>query len=87
MRILLGILVGAVMATLLQYYLVGWDDNVGKGRVGTSRDYWLEKKGLGSWDRIAVFFGYYDDYAGCLESAQALQKINVNAGYRCVPAN
>jgi hypothetical protein len=85
---LFGILVGAIMATFFQYHSVGWDESVEKGRVGTSRDFWLEKRGLlGSWDRVAVYFGFYDDYDGCLETAQALQTINVDARYRCVPAN
>ena len=57
-------------------------------QVGNSNDYWLEmKNALGQWERVALVFGYWDDYEGCKDIIRLLGKENYAREYRCVPAN
>lgn len=60
---------------------------VKSGKIGASRDYWLQQSGTLTTSNVALFFGYYDDQEGCQDAAAALKVKNVNAGYRCIPAN
>ena len=56
-------------------------------QVGHSNDYWMEVKNFeGNWERVALVFGYWDDYEGCQEIIGILGK-NYARHYRCVPAN
>lgn len=36
-------------------------------RIGTSGDVWLVKQNFGVDDRVALFFGYLDDWDACYE--------------------
>lgn len=57
-------------------------------RIGKSQDQWLEKKSaFGPWDKVALIFGYADDYEGCVDVIEALVQKYPAAHYRCVPAN
>jgi len=58
-------------------------------RVGRSADHWLEQysRSGDAWDRIALVFGFSDDYDGCTELADGLAQRFPQARYRCVPAN
>ncbi|MEX2166441.1 MAG: hypothetical protein WD852_05395 [Methyloceanibacter sp.] len=57
-------------------------------QVGNSNDYWLEmKNALNQWERVALVFGYWDDYEGCKDIIRLLGEENYAREYRCVPAN
>ena len=60
---------------------------VKKGKIGNSRDYWLEQSGSVSTSFVALFFGYYDDEEECQDAANVLKVKNYNSAYRCIPAN
>lgn len=48
-----------------------------QGETGSSLDFWLVKCGLlstGNDDYVALFFGYVDDYEGCLIVANLLKR-------------
>lgn len=47
---------------------------------------YLEKSTVAGWARVALFFGYVDDYAGCEEAVVALEKTLNLAEFRCIPA-
>ena len=91
----------AVLAAIVYIGLSGCDDaptrNEDQGilstaiklnQVGNSTDLWLEKSSsFGGWDRVALVFGYWDDYEGCTEIVEELTRRNPLARYRCTPAN
>ena len=56
-------------------------------QVGDSPDHWLEKSDENGWNRVALIFGYYDDFEQCTKVAKALTQTVPDTGYRCVPAN
>lgn len=57
-------------------------------KVGHSNDYWMEmKNAMGEWERLALVFGYWNDYEGCQDIIEVLGKKNYAREYRCVPAN
>ena len=61
---------------------------VDEHRMGESADVWLEKLSIGmQWDRVALIFGYGDDYAACMDIAEALGKRFTAAQYRCSVAS
>lgn len=63
------------------------DKFVASHQVGASNDYWLEVFNLaGEWERVALIYGYFDDYSGCSDVANALMK-EYSRQYRCTPAN
>ncbi len=39
---------------------------------------------MGEWERLALVYGYWDDYEGCTEIANALGE-RYTREYRCVP--
>ena len=48
-------------------------------------DAWLEVLNVfGEWERVALVFGYFDDYSGCKDIADALHD-KFQREYRCVP--
>lgn len=59
---------------------------VGMGKIGNSADVWLVK-GTTPDDRVALIFGYVDDYSACLDIANALNATYTQAQYSCRPAN
>jgi hypothetical protein len=59
-------------------------------RIGASpgSDQWMEfKNSAGEWERVALVFGYWDDYEGCKDIIDIVGKVNYARQYRCVPAN
>lgn len=52
--------------------------------LGSSRDVWLTKN---LDDRVALIFGYVDDYQACLELADAYMKAFPVDKYHCTEAN
>ncbi len=58
-------------------------------QVGSSQDQWLEHKSRLSneWDRVALVFGYVDDFEACSDVVDGLIATYPKARYRCVPAN
>lgn len=63
-------------------------DEAAKGPIGLSADYWFEKhNSYGEWERVALIFGYGDDYDGCTSIATAYKASFPADEYRCSPAN
>lgn len=63
------------------------DNFVASHQIGAANDYWLEMFNLaGEWERVALIYGYFDDYSGCYDIANALMK-EYSRQYRCTPAN
>ena len=58
-----------------------------KNTVGSSKDFWLEKDTAWGWEKVALIFGYGDDYDGCFDIKQTLETKWAGAVYRCVKAN
>jgi hypothetical protein len=58
-------------------------------QIGGSQDQWLQKQNLfdGIWDKVALIFGYGDDYDACTEIVGALRQSYPQWQYRCIPAN
>lgn len=63
------------------------DKHLSSGRIGSSADIWLVKRSFGVDDRVALVFGYLDDFATCLELASMLNARYPSANYACRPAN
>lgn len=63
------------------------DDFVKRGKIGTSGDVWLVKQNLGEDDRVALFFGYLDDFGACWEFMQAHSHEFPTDVYACQAAN
>lgn len=63
------------------------DKHLSSGRIGSSADIWLVKRSYGVDDRVALVFGYLDDFATCLELANMLNARYPSANYTCRPAN
>jgi hypothetical protein len=40
---------------------------------------------LGKWERVAIMFGYYDNYDACMEINKALTDKYPGNVYRCTP--
>ena len=58
-----------------------------RNQIGSSEDYWLEMLNLaGEWERVALVYGYYDDFSGCSDIARLLMS-DYDRVYRCIPAN
>ncbi len=52
----------------------------------SSEDVYLEKYSLlGKWERVAIMFGYYDNYSACMEINKALTEKYPGNVYRCTP--
>jgi hypothetical protein len=46
---------------------------------------WLEVGNfMGEWERVALIYGYWDDFEGCTDIANALAA-RYTREYRCVP--
>lgn len=58
-----------------------------KGKVGTSPDFYLVKSGLAGPDKVAVVFGYLDDYDVCSELAKLYMQKYPSDTYYCQAAN
>jgi len=58
-------------------------------QVGSSQDQWLEQKSrvTNEWDRVALIFGYADDFDACSDMVDGLLAKAPRSQYRCVPAN
>ena len=58
-------------------------------QVGESRDQWLEQRSTlrNEWDKVALIFGFADDYDGCTDIANGMAAKFPLSRYRCVPAN
>ena len=53
-----------------------------------SEKVYLEKSSLlGEWERVAIMFGYYDNYDACIEINKALTDKYPGNIYRCTPIN
>jgi len=63
------------------------DAFVKKGKIGTSGDVWLVKLNLGVEDRVALFFGYMDDWTTCYEFAGMYMQMYPADTYSCRLAN
>lgn len=51
-----------------------------------SEKVYLEKSSLlGKWERVAIMFGYYDNYDACMEINKALTEKYPGNVYRCSP--
>jgi hypothetical protein len=86
-----------VAALLLMVSLTGFctgggldalESVLGHGKIGSSNDYWLEKRSAfepGRYDRVAVVFGM-DDQQACNAMTRALLAAYQET-WRCVPAN
>lgn len=64
----------------------GLEKRVSNNRVG-EQDFWLAKGTMGYPDKVALFFGYADDYAACMEVADTLNSKYQSAFFSCIPAN
>ena len=54
----------------------------------SSENVYLEKSSLlGKWERVAIMFGYYDNYDACMEINKALTEKYPGNVYRCTPNN
>ena len=54
----------------------------------SSENVYLEKSSLlGKWERVAIMFGYYDNYDACMEINKALTEKYPGNIYRCTPNN
>ena len=52
----------------------------------SSENVYLEKSSLlGKWERVAIMFGYYDNYDACMEINKALTEKYPGNVYRCSP--
>lgn len=60
---------------------------VSRERVGNAFDVWLVKDSFGAPDRVALFFGYLDDFATCYEFAQMYMQRYPSDSYSCQWAN
>ncbi len=48
---------------------------------------WLELfNAMGEWERVALIYGYWDDYEGCMDIRNALTA-KFERQYRCVPTS
>ena len=59
-------------------------------QMGRSQDYWLEKRSdfaSAEYDKVALILGYGNDYDGCLDIIDALNRKYPTNYYRCIPAN
>jgi hypothetical protein len=58
-------------------------------QIGYSADQWLEQyaPSRSEWDKLALVFGYGDDYEGCIDLLNGMAQRFPRARYRCVPAN
>jgi hypothetical protein len=59
-------------------------------QVGSDRDYWIEQKSKFEdrrWDKVALVFGYADDFEACSDMRDGLRSKYPKSQYRCVPAN
>lgn len=56
-------------------------------KVGASGDVWLVKGNLGVEDRVALFFGYLDDWDACYEFAKFYMERYPLDTYSCRSAN
>lgn len=56
-------------------------------RIGTSNDVWLVKGNFGAPDRVALFFGYLDDWDACHEFLTAHSYQFPADRYSCEYAN
>ncbi len=55
-------------------------------KVGEGPDCWLEiKNAFGEWEKIALIFGYMDDFEACEEFAKLARGEFKSREYRCVP--
>lgn len=69
--------------------IVALDKLLSKAAMGSSRDFWLVKASSfgGPHDRVALVFGFLDDYTFCLEIADLYMKRYPMDRYVCLPAN
>ena len=56
-------------------------------KIGTSRDFWLENNTAYGWEKVALIFGYGDDYSACDDIKRTLEAKYYEGLYRCIPAN
>lgn len=63
------------------------ESHVKGNKIGSSNDFWLVKRSFGVDDRVALMFGYMNDFSGCDEIAQMLNERYPGTGYICIPAN
>lgn len=59
-------------------------------RMGNGQDFWLEKRSdfyPDEWDKVSLILGYGDDYEGCMDIIDALNKKYPTNQYRCLAAN
>jgi hypothetical protein len=51
-----------------------------------SETVYQEKSSLfGKWERVAIMFGYYNNYDACMEIKSALSEKFPDLKYRCTP--
>jgi hypothetical protein len=62
------------------------ESHLKRHKVG-STDVWLSKNSFLVEDRVAVFFGYMDDFAACYEVAEVLNSRYPAVGFTCRYAN
>lgn len=57
-------------------------------RVGQSADVWLIKRNaFGDMEKVALFFGYWDDFSACSEMASMYMQRHPGDAYSCGYAN
>jgi hypothetical protein len=56
-------------------------------RIGYSADVWLVKNGAAGPEKIALFFGYYDDWDACYDFARLYMQAYPSDSYTCSLAN
>ncbi|MBY9066099.1 hypothetical protein K1X12_04265 [Hyphomonas sp. WL0036] len=83
----LALLIASACSADLDAQQAKLDNFVAGNQIGSSNDYWLEMFNLaGEWERVALIYGYFEDYSGCSDIADALMK-EYSREYRCIPAN
>jgi hypothetical protein len=67
--------------------LAALEGHMRQGRIGSSADVWLVKGNFGVPDRVALFYGYMDDFAACWEFKTAHAAQFPADTYTCEYAN
>lgn len=70
-----------------EFQLDEFEKAVNRRSIGSSRDVWLAKNSFGTVDRVALFFGYIDDFAACGEAAEMMNARYPDARYNCIFAS
>ena len=56
-------------------------------QMGNGSDYWLVKDTPWGWEKVALVFGYHDDWSGCQDIVAKMNDAYGREVYRCKPAN